>query len=170
MSLAHAGLGLFVMGAAFQSGWKLEADRVLGQGQSLNLGGYHLRLDKVSYGPGPNYDAERASIAVTDTSGALVCQASPERRTYAVGGETTSKVALCPHGLDDIYVVVGERRAGSQGSAWLVRSYLNPWIHLVFFGPILMAFGGALSLSDRRLRIALARRAPAPLAGMAPAE
>ena len=170
MSFAHAGLGLFVMGAAFQSGWKLEADAVLGLGQGLDLGAYHLRLDRVGEGPGPNYDSERGSIAVTDASGRLVCRARPERRTYDVGGETTSKVALCAHGLDDLYVVIGDRRARGAQSAWLVRSYLNPWIRLVFLGPILMALGGALSLSDRRLRFALGRRTAAPTPKMAPAE
>jgi cytochrome c-type biogenesis protein CcmF len=29
---------------------------------------------------------------------------------------------------------------------------------MIFFGPILMALGGAVSLSDRRLRLGVARR------------
>ena len=40
----------------------------------------------------------------------------------------------------------------------------------LFLGPILMAIGGALSLSDRRLRIAAGRRRAATAAGLAPAE
>jgi cytochrome c-type biogenesis protein CcmF len=31
---------------------------------------------------------------------------------------------------------------------------MNPWVRLIFFGPVLMALGGAISLSDRRLRVA----------------
>jgi cytochrome c-type biogenesis protein CcmF len=158
MTLAHLGLGLFVMGAAFETGWRVEAANVLAPGGAFTLGGYHLRLEAVSDGPGPNYDAERARVAVTDREGRLVCMARPERRTYDLGGQTTSQVALCPVGLDDVYVVVGERRAAGAGSVWLIRSYLNPWIRLIFLGPVLMALGGALSLSDRRLRFAGGRR------------
>ena len=53
------------------------------------------------------------------------------------------------------HLVLGERRQGAEGGpAWLVRAYVNPWVRLIFSGPFLMALGGALSLSDRRLRLA----------------
>jgi cytochrome c-type biogenesis protein CcmF len=101
----------------------------------------------------------------------VICQASPERRTYASGGQTTSKVALCLNGLDDLYVVIGERRLGAGGaSSWLVRAYFNPWVRLIFLGPVLMALGGVMSLSDRRLRIAAGRRRPTPVTVLAAAE
>jgi cytochrome c-type biogenesis protein CcmF len=158
MTFAHLGLGLFVMGAAFETGWRLESASVLAPGGVQALGAYHLRLEDISDSPGPNFDAERARISVTDGAGRLVCVARPERRTYDLGGQTISGVALCPRGLDDIYVVVGERRAAEARSVWLVRSYLNPWIRLIFLGPVLMGLGGALSLSDRRLRFAGGRR------------
>jgi cytochrome c-type biogenesis protein CcmF len=135
----------------------------------MPLGAYSLRLDAVSVRPGANFDAEEARIAVTDSGGRLVCDARPARRTYDVGGETVSRVALCPTLLTDLYIVVGERRVSGQGSAWLVRGFINPWVRLVFLGPLLMALGGAMSLSDRRLRLAVGRRTvPAPT--LAPAE
>jgi cytochrome c-type biogenesis protein CcmF len=168
MTLAHIGLGLFAMGAAFETGWRVEAAQVLRAGESMSLGAYHLKLGSVAVRPGPNYDAEEAQIAITDGAGNIVCDARPGRRTYDVGGETVSRVALCPTLLSDHYVVLGERRMAGQDSAWLVRAYVNPWIRLVFLGPLLMALGGAVSLSDRRLRLASGRRASAP--ALAPAE
>ena len=47
MSLAHAGLGLFVLGACFESAWKLDVAQNLGLGGSERLGGYVLTLDRV---------------------------------------------------------------------------------------------------------------------------
>jgi cytochrome c-type biogenesis protein CcmF len=44
------------------------------------------------------------------------------------------------------------------GQGWLIRAYWNPWARLIFGGPLLMALGGAVSLSDRRLRIATGAR------------
>jgi len=60
---------------------------------------------------------------------------------------------------------VGDRRdAGGGASAWLIQAYWNPWVRLIFFGPVIMALGGFLSLSDRRLRFAVTARARAALA------
>jgi len=170
MSLAHLGLGVFVMGAAFETAWKSETATVLEPGGTARLGAYVLTLDRVAQVPGPNYDAERGVITVTGPTGALACMATPERRTYDTGGQTTSKVAICPKGLDDIYIVLGERRAApGGGSSWLIRGYWNPWARLIFLGPLLMALGGLLSLSDRRLRLAVGRRRVASPV-LAPAE
>jgi len=170
MSLAHLGLGVFVMGAAFETAWKSETAAVLAPGGTARLGAYTLTLDRVAQVPGPNYDAERGVITVVGAAGRLACVATPERRTYDTGGQTTAKVAICPKGLDDIYIVLGERRAApGGGSSWLVRGYWNPWARLIFLGPLLMALGGVLSLSDRRLRLAVGqRRAASPV--LAPAE
>ena len=165
MSLAHLGLGVFVLGAAYETAWKSENAAVLAVGGTTSLAAYHLTLDHVTDFPGPNYDAERGVIRVVGRAGRLACIAKPERRTYDTGGQTTSQVAICAKGLDDIYIVMGERRAApGGGSAWLVRSYWNPWVRLIFLGPLLMAMGGALSLSDRRLRLAAGRRRAKPLA------
>ena len=159
MSLAHLGLGIFVMGAAFETAWKSENAAVLPIGGGMDLGAYRLTLDRVVDYPGPNYDAERGVVRVTDRAGRPACTANPERRTYDTGGQTTSQVAICPKGPDDIYIVLGERRvAPAGGSVWLVRSYWNPWARLIFLGPLMMATGGGLSLSDRRLRLAVGRR------------
>jgi cytochrome c-type biogenesis protein CcmF len=174
MTLAHIGLGLFAMGAAFETAWRAEAAEALTPGQTMHLAGFELRLDSVRPVAGPNYEANRAAIQVTSSGGALVCEAEPERRVYAAGGQTTSQVAICPRILDDVYVVVGDARpAPGGGSAWLVNAYWNPWVRFVFLGPLFMALGGLLSLSDRRLRFAVPGRsrqpvAPAPAA--APAE
>jgi cytochrome c-type biogenesis protein CcmF len=166
MTLAHLGLGLFVLGACFETTWKVEAAEILGAGDAMKVGAYILRMDKVGSVEGPNYIAERGVLTVTRAgSGRPVCTAAPERRFYPTSRQTTSEVALCFRGVSDLYIVLGERRltpAGAHG--WLVRAYWNPWARLIFLGPLLMALGGAISLSDRRLRIAAGRRAKAAAA------
>ena len=67
----------------------------------------------------------------------------------------------------------GEQRLGAGGApGWLVRVFWNPWARMIFLGPLLMALGGVISLSDRRLRIGLPRRAvqAAGAATLEPAE
>jgi cytochrome c-type biogenesis protein CcmF len=159
MTLAHLGLGLFVMGAAYETAYRVEASEVLAPGGSLRLGAYVLTLESVAGVAGPNYEAERARIAVTRANGAPVCKTEPERRYYPANRQQTSEVGLCFKGLSDLYVVAGDARplpGGGEGR--LVRAYWNPWVRLIFLGPLLMAVGGALSLSDRRLRLAAGKR------------
>jgi len=158
MSLAHLGLGVFTLGAVFEVSWKIEAAEALSVGGRLAVGAYELSLDDVGVVEGPNFLAERGKLTVR-RGGKAICHAEPERRFYPTGGQTTSEVALCHRGLDQIYIVMGERRAGPRGEpAWLVRGYFNPWVQLIFLGPLLMALGGLVSLSDRRLRFGVGRK------------
>ena len=39
-----------------------------------------------------------------------------------------------------------------------MRLYFNPLVRLIWLGALVMALGGALSLSDRRLRVGAPRR------------
>jgi cytochrome c-type biogenesis protein CcmF len=168
MTLAHVGIGVFALGASFETAWRAEGAEALRLGQSMHVAGYELRLDQVGQEFGPNYVGERALIRVTGADGGLLCIAAPDRKLYAARAQTISGVAICPTALDDLYVVAGDKRTGADGApAWLIRVYWNPWVRFIFAGPLLMALGGLVSLSDRRLRFAVTRRvraqsAPAP--------
>ena len=157
MTLAHVGLGVFVLGAFVETGWKQEAAETLRPGGAIEVGGYHLALESIAPVEGVNFDAERAQIRVT-RAGRPACVAEPERRSYLTGGQTTSEVALCYRGLNHLYIVLGERREASGGPIWLVRAYWNPFATLLFLGPAVMALGGLVSLSDRKLRLGVAAR------------
>ena len=157
MTLAHLGLGVFVMGAIFETTWKVEAAEALPAGGGLDIGAYHVTLDSVRPVEGPNYEADQGRVIVT-RAGKPICEATPERRLYTTGGQTTSEVGLCYRGASHIYLVLGERRDAGTEPRWLVRAYWNPWATLIFLGPAIMALGGLVSLSDRRLRFGVARR------------
>ena len=168
MTLAHAGAGVFVLGAAVSTSLKVEAAQALAPGGQLRFGAYELTLERVEEVEGPNFTAQRGVTRVT-RDGRPVCTGTPERRFFPAGGQTTTEVFICAKGLDDIYVVLGEERAAESGSpVWLVRAYHNPWVRFLLIGPGMMALGGLISLSDRRLRFGLAARRTA--AEPAPAE
>jgi cytochrome c-type biogenesis protein CcmF len=171
-TLAHFGLGVFLLGACLEPSWKSENAQVLAPGQSLPLAGYQVKLAKVGAYDGPNYSAERAVVEASK-DGRVACTGQPEKRVFPdAGGQSTSHVMICMQGLSDLYVVLGDSRPSASGApAWLIRSYWNPWARLIWLGPFLMALGGLISLSDRRLRFAVPRTARAA-AGLAaePAE
>ncbi len=153
MTLAHAGLGVFVLGAVVETGYRIEAGRPLQVGQSIEAAGYSVRLDQVRVVEGPNYLAEQGRFTI-EVQGGKTRTLTAERRFFPAGGQTTTEVGLDFRGLDDVYVVLGERAALVDGQpSWSVRVWWNPWARLIFLGPAIMALGGLLSLLDRRLRI-----------------
>ncbi|MXP64856.1 heme lyase CcmF/NrfE family subunit [Roseomonas sp. M0104] len=151
-ALAHAGLGVSVLGIA---GMGLASDRLAAvqPGQSLSLAGYEWRLDKVADAIGPNWTARRATVTVL-RNGDLVTVMTPERRFFPVGRTTTTEAAIHTTFLADLYAVMGEE----QNGAAVLRLHYNPLASWIWFGGGIMALGGALSLTDRRIRVA----APAP--------
>jgi cytochrome c-type biogenesis protein CcmF len=170
-TLAHIGVGVFVLGACLEGAGKQEAVGVLTPGRTLEVGGYQLTLDAVRSAEGPNYIAERAVVRA-ERDGRLLCTAYPERRLYPASKQTTSEVALCGSGPSDLYLVLGERRPGPDGrsAGWLLRAYHNPMAKLIFIGPLIIALGGLVSLSDRRLRVAAPARRKVLAPVLEPAE
>jgi cytochrome c-type biogenesis protein CcmF len=160
MTLAHAGLGVFILGAVVETSFKAEAAAAVPLGGVVSSGPWRVRLDAVEVIEGPNYLAEQGRLTVAPVSGNAVERVvTAERRFFPAGGQTTTEVGLDFRGLDDVYVVMGERAATEGGEqAWTVRVYYNPWARLIFLGPLIMALGGVLSLLDRRLRVGAGSR------------
>ncbi|MGA9658804.1 MAG: heme lyase CcmF/NrfE family subunit [Asticcacaulis sp.] len=160
MLLAHIGLGVFVLGAVVESHQRLSVMQGMAIGDTLKLGQYELTLKGTYRQSGSNYDAEGGLFDLKDKRGKLVCQPRPQRRFYPASNQMQSKVHLCFEPLSDLYVVMAEPEVSPAGTpTWQVRFFYNPWVRLIFFGPLLMALGGALSLSDRRLRLGVAQKA-----------
>jgi cytochrome c-type biogenesis protein CcmF len=87
--------------------------------------------------------------------GAPVVMMHPSRRNFTLQHQTTSDVAISTNLFRDLYAVLGEERDG-QAVLRLHVNILAPWIWL---GAAIMAAGGGLSLTDRRLRVGAPSRA-----------
>jgi cytochrome c-type biogenesis protein CcmF len=166
MSIAHFGLAVSVAGFA-ASAWAQEAIQILKPGGSIDLAGYHLTLQHVDHVPGPNFTADEAFIRVTK-DGAFVAEMHPERRFFPLQQQTTGETAIRTNLLADLYVALGDSDTAGD---WTVRVYWKPLVPWIWMGAIIMAFGGMVSLSDRRWRVGVASRAgrrggqPVPVAG-----
>ena len=90
--------------------------------------------------------------------GAAVTRArAPPSASTTRRARPTTEAGIHAAWRGDLYVVLGDEL--KDGSGWVVRLYFNPLVRLIWLGAIVMALGGALSLSDRRLRIGAPRRA-----------
>jgi cytochrome c-type biogenesis protein CcmF len=157
-AVSHAGLGVTIFAAAAMNAWAIEDIRVVQEGETFPLGRFEVRLDDVREVEGPNYISTMAQMTVL-RGGAEVTVLYPEKRIYPVQAMPTTEAAIDYGALRDIYLVIGDAQAGG---GWAVRGYIKPFANWLWAGCLMMAFGGGLSLSDRRYRVAAgARRAPA---------
>ena len=166
MSLAHAGLAIAIIGMTGASAWKVETIREMNLGESITIGDFAYRLEKVEGLHGPNYLAERATFDVS-RDGKPYTVLQPERRQYMIQAMPTTEAAIQSSWRGDIYAVIGE---STGTNSWTVRIYHEPLVAWIWAGGFLMALGGLVSLSDRRFRIGVPNRAaPSSIAGGPPA-
>jgi cytochrome c-type biogenesis protein CcmF len=154
--IAHAGMGVTVAGITGMTTWATEKIDMLRPGQSLDLSGYQLLFRSVENVAGPNYDAERATFEVT-RNGRFVTQLASERRFYPVRQQQTVAAGIHTNLMSNLYVAIGEP---NDRGAFAVRFYWHPLMPWVWIGALAMAFGGFVSLSDRRLRVGVPQRLP----------
>jgi len=165
MSFAHMGLAITVAGiaaAAFQT----ENIQVLNPGEDMLLAGYTLHLASVERHPGPNYIYDDATVMVS-RDGRPIGVMHPQRRFFPLQQQTTTETAIRTNLLADLYVAVGDP---DPSGGWTIRAYYKPLVPWIWIGAVIMAFGGLVSLSDRRWRIGVARRARTAAPQPAPGE
>ena len=148
MTLAHMGLGLFVIGAVVETTGRYETTVALAEGGSGTVAGWTLTLDQVRAIEGPNWYADRAQL--TATRGGAKAIMTPMKRYYPAAQMPTTETAIHKTGTGDLYAALGEQRMVDGAPRWVFRVYYNPMIDLLYFGVILMALGGAFSLWPRR--------------------
>ncbi len=148
-ALAHAGVGLTVLGIIATTTWGTESIRAMKPGDTETLSGYDLTLVGFTEHHGAEYNETGVKFDVRH-GGALVGTMEPSKRTYVDLQTSTSQAALKTIWLSQLYISIGDIAADGTTT---VRSYWKPLVTLTWLGAIVMALGGLLSLSDRRLRV-----------------
>ncbi|CAN1510892.1 MAG: heme lyase CcmF/NrfE family subunit [Sulfuritalea sp.] len=154
MVIAHLGIAVFVLGVTIVKGFESEIAVKMLPGDVAHLAGYDFTFDGVMDTHGPNYEVSRGQIHVTK-NGVLRTILEPEKRLYTVTNMPMTEAGISPHIIHDLYASLGEPL---EGGAWSVRIYHKPMVEWIWFGCLMMAFGGFLALADKRYR--LKKRAP----------
>jgi cytochrome c-type biogenesis protein CcmF len=158
-AIAHFALGITLLGIVCETNWSSERIVALKPTQTVSISGYDLSFDGMESRTGSNYRETAARFTVRK-GGSVVGVMEPSKRVFpSRDGMSTSEAALLTRGVSQLYISLGDSNA--DGSIAL-RVYHKPLVLLIWMGALVMAFGGGLSLSDRRLRIG----APKPAARM----
>jgi cytochrome c-type biogenesis protein CcmF len=156
-ALAHFALGVTLLGIVSEANYNSERIVAMQPGQSVSVSSYDLTFEGMASRQGPNY-RELIARFVVRQGGTVVGTLDPSKRSFAARGMATSEAALLTRGFSQIYISLGD--PGSDG-AITVRLYHKPFVLLIWIGALLMVLGGALSLSDRRLRVGAPKPAKA---------
>jgi cytochrome c-type biogenesis protein CcmF len=155
MLIAHAGIGVFVVGVTMVNGFDDQKDVHMRVGDTTSVNGYTFTFVDLNEVTGPNYIAARGTFDITYGE-KKVTTLVPEKRLY-----TVQKMPMTEAGIDrgftrDLYVSLGE---ATQDGAWIVRVQHKPFVGWIWGGCLIMAFGGLLAASDRRYRLASRKQA-----------
>ncbi len=162
MTIAHIGLGLFVLGITFVKSNTIETDVALARGETKQVGEYVFRFDGGETIQGPNFDGFRGHVTVS-RNGTVVAVLKPEKRHYFVQGSVMTEAAIDANWNRDLLAALGE---DVGADSWSLRLQYRPMIRFIWMGAAIMALGGITTLFDRRYKVApTATAAPTALAG-----
>jgi cytochrome c-type biogenesis protein CcmF len=149
--IAHFGLGVIVIGIVATSAWSLETIRTIKTGESISFAGYDVKFETLESRQGPNFQ-ESVGTFHLERGGTPLATLSPSKRQYVAPPTATTEAAIyATWAGSNLYLVMSEGSAEAEGVA--VRLYYHPLARLIWIGAFVMFFGGAVSLSDRRLRV-----------------
>jgi len=156
LTLAHLGLGLVTLGITGVTSWHTDKVLSMRPGDTVAFAGRTITLSALETTNGPNYEARRARFSVKGAGAPYELRS--ERRFYPSAQSQTTEAGIRVRPSGNLYISVGEE--SDQGI--VVRLWNHPLIVWIWLGGFTMAAGGAVSLSDRRLRLGASVRAPTP--------
>jgi cytochrome c-type biogenesis protein CcmF len=148
MSVAHIGVGLFVLGVTMVNTFGIETDRALRPGDSIEIGKYQYEMRELRDVQGPNYTAREAVIEIR-RNGEFVSEVRPQKRQYLVQKSPMTEAGIDAGLSRDLFVAMGDQ-IGTD--TWSVRVQYKPMIRFIWLGCLVMALGGLIAASDRRYR------------------
>ncbi len=150
MSVAHFGVGIFVLGVSIVQAFNVEEDLRMIPGQSVEVAGFTFELRELRNVQGPNFQALEGEVEIRK-NGEYIGELRPQKRTYLVQQNPMTEAGILASLNRDLFVALGDPLGNG---AWSVRLQYKPMIRLIWLGALIMALGGLLAASDRRYQFA----------------
>ena len=158
MVTAHFGIAVALFGMASESAFTQERLAAVVPGSTETIGDWSVTLESVDPVAGPNWTAIEARVAAArgDATPAIM---TPQARNFWAPPQSTSESALLTRWDGQLYVVIGDQAGVDEnGTArWQLRVWWKPFVTFIWYGGLLIALGGMLSIIGR-LRADLKRR------------
>ena len=139
-----------VLGVVGATAYSSESAALLKKGETLQIADFTLTHNGIKNIQGPNFVSQQLQVGVARGDIEHDENMIPAKRFYTGHGSSTTEASLKTYGFSQLYVSVGDT---DEEGRTVLRAWWKSQVILVWLGPILMSFGGLLSLTDRRLRI-----------------
>lgn len=143
--LAHMGIAICMAGITAMSVWASDDAKVMKLDESMTVSGYEFTLKSITPGVDQNYQKMVGEVEV-QKNGRKIGTLRSARRFYQVRQMITTEAGIQVRPMRNLYVGVGE---GDAEKGWVVRAYVHPMVNWIWFGALLIALAGFVSILDR---------------------
>ncbi|NVD43600.1 heme lyase CcmF/NrfE family subunit [Qipengyuania atrilutea] len=157
MVVAHFGIAVALFGMASESAFSSERLAALEVGETAQAGPWRVTLNGVDPVAGPNWTALEGRLAVRAEDASRTSEPimmAPQSRTFWAPVQQTTESALATRWNGQLYAVLGNQLDDGR---WQLRLWWKPFVTFIWYGGLLIAFGGVLSIIGR-VRKDLTRR------------
>ena len=148
MVTAHLGIAVCLAGMASDAAFTKETLVAARVGEPQRVGPFTVTLTGVTPVVGDNWSALQADLSVRRGDGAPFTL-SPQSRFFANPSTVTNESAIATRIDGQLYTVIGPQ---DDTGRWTLRLWWKPFVTLIWFGGVLIAIGGMLSLIGRLRR------------------
>ena len=158
MVLAHFGVAVSLFGMACESAFTSERLAAVAPGDTTQVADWTVKLESVDPVAGPNWTAIEARVLAArgDEEPTVL---TPQARNFWSPPQPTSESALITRLDGQLYAVIGDS-AGVDANGkerWQLRVWWKPFVTFIWYGGLLIALGGIVSIVGR-LQVDLKRR------------
>ncbi|WP_336976818.1 heme lyase CcmF/NrfE family subunit [Altererythrobacter fulvus] len=145
MVVAHLGIAVALFGMSADSAFTKEKLVAATPGETVEVGPWKVTFEAVEPVAGPNWTALEGVLAAS-YGGGKAQHLAPQSREFWSPVQQTSESALLTRWNGQLYAVLGEE---IEGGRWQLRLWWKPFVTWIWYGGVLIAFGGLLALIGR---------------------
>jgi cytochrome c-type biogenesis protein CcmF len=156
--IIHIGIVMAFVGVAASSAFRIEEQKTMRVGESIEVGGFTLTYEGMRQADSPHMASMMAEIDVA-RNGRHVATMLPEKRLYKRQQQPTTEVALRTTWREDLYLVLGSY--DDKTGLMTLQVFINPLVVWLWLGGIVMVLGTVIVMTptaaeQRALAAALA--------------
>jgi cytochrome c-type biogenesis protein CcmF len=156
--VVHVGIVMVFIGVAASSAFRIEEQRTMRTGESVDVGGFTLTYKGMRNTDTPHTASMLAEIEVT-RGGRPIATMFPEKRFFKRQQQPTTEVALRSTWREDLYLVLGSY--DDKSGLMTLQVFVNPLVMWIWLGGITMVLGTVIVMmptaaEQRALAAALA--------------
>jgi len=156
--IIHVGVVLAFVGIAASAAFRVEEQRTMRAGDTVEVGGFALTYKGMRQADNPHVASMLAEIEVA-RGGRVIATMFPEKRFYKRQQQPTTEVAMRTTWREDLYLVLGSY--DQESGLMTLQAFINPLVIWIWIGGIVMVLGTVVSVlptaaEQRALAAALA--------------